>query len=131
MTNGIYIPIILSMRRKAGTLISIEVSILEAGICMRQQGRLEFHGFLIARVIKERQGARLLTAHGTLYKALDRMERAGLLASRWEDPLVAAEDGRPRRRLYLVTAAGEQALTKAGIEARQHGTRLQPGRAAL
>ena len=101
------------MRRKAGTLLPIELSILEAAIGMRLSGRAEFYGFLIAKEIKEREEARLLTAHGTLYKALDRMEKAGLLASRWEDPLVAAEEHRPRRRLYEVTAVGEGALAKA------------------
>ena len=101
------------MRRKAGTLLPIEISILEAGIGMRLSGLAEFYGFLIAKEIREREAARLLTAHGTLYKALDRMEKAGLLASRWEDPLVAAEEHRPRRRLYEVTAVGEGALAKA------------------
>ena len=103
------------MRRKPGTLLPIELSILETGIELRVRGLPFFYGFLIAKEIKERQEAKLLTAHGTLYKALDRMERAGLLDSRWEDPLVAAEQGRPRRRLYRVTAAGEAALAKARL----------------
>jgi PadR family transcriptional regulator, regulatory protein PadR len=38
------------------------------------------------------------------------MEAAGLLTSSWEDPDLAAADGRPRRRLYQVTGAGERAL---------------------
>jgi DNA-binding PadR family transcriptional regulator len=61
----------------------------------------------------EREAARRLTAHGTLYKALERLERAGLLTSTWEDPAVAADQGRPRRRLYQVTALGERALAQA------------------
>jgi DNA-binding PadR family transcriptional regulator len=100
------------MRRKAGSLIPIEVSILEAGIDLRVRGRPSFHGFLIAKEIGDRQDARLLTAHGTLYRALDRLERAGFLESDWEDPLVAATESRPRRRLYWVTAAGEAALSR-------------------
>lgn len=101
------------MRRKAGTLLPLELSILEAAIELRRRGLPEFHGFLIAAEMRERAGARRLTAHGTLYKALDRMEHAGLLESRWEDPLVAAAAGRPRRRLYRVTAAGAAALAEA------------------
>jgi len=58
---------------------------------------------------QEREAARRLTAHGTLYKALGRMQTAGLLASRWESADSAADDGRPRRRLYEVTGAGAQA----------------------
>jgi DNA-binding PadR family transcriptional regulator len=100
------------MRRRPDTLLPIEVSILAAGLELRREGTAEFYGFSIANEIKGREGARRLTAHGTLYKALDRMEKAGLLASCWEDPLVAAEEGRPRRRLYEVTSAGERALAK-------------------
>lgn len=100
-------------RRKTGTLIPIELSILNTAIELRVRGAPFFHGFMIAREIKERGRARLLTAHGTLYKALDRMEKSGLLASEWEDPVAAAQEGRPRRRFYSVTAAGEAALVRA------------------
>ena len=103
----------IPMRRKANTLLPIEVSILDAGIRLRTDGLPSFHGFLIAKQIKGRDGARLLTAHGTLYKALGRLERAKLLQSSWEDPLIAAEERRPRRRLYTVTPAGEAALARA------------------
>lgn len=101
------------MRRKAGSLIPLEEDILETGLALRRRGRAEFHGFLIAKEIQHERGADELTAHGTLYKALDRLERAGLLSSHWEDPDVAAEEGRPRRRLYTVTANGERALAAA------------------
>ena len=93
----------------------IEASILEAGVALRSSGTECFHGFMIAKEIKDRDGARLLTAHGTLYKALSRMEKAGLLESYWEDPLIAAEQGRPRRRSYQVTLAGELALAKEQV----------------
>ena len=119
------------MRRKPGILIPLEVSILEAGIDMRRLGVGEFHGFLVAKDIKEREDARLLTAHGTLYKALDRMEKAGLLLSRWEDPLIAARENRPRRRLYQVTVAGERALAKAHTMKSQQLTKLEGGLAPL
>jgi PadR family transcriptional regulator, regulatory protein PadR len=101
------------MRRKPGSLIPIEFSVLEVGIEMAVRGQPYFHGFLIAKRIREREDARLLTAHGTLYRALDRMQKAGLLESQWEDPALAAHEGRPRRRLYKVTLAGEAALANA------------------
>lgn len=41
----------------------------------------------------------------TIYAALTRMERAGLLDAHWETP-PATELGRPRRRLYSLTAEG-------------------------
>lgn len=99
------------MRRKAGTLVPIEVSILAAGVALALGGEPEFHGYAVARELKEREEARRLTAHGTLYRALERLEKAGLLLSRLEDPEVAAAEQRPRRRLYHVTAAGQAALS--------------------
>lgn len=48
-----------------------------------------------------------MTAHGTLYKALARLEEFGLLTSSWED--AAAVEGRPRRRLYELTGKGAAA----------------------
>lgn len=113
------------MRRKQGTLLPLELSILETALALRGAGDDEFHGFALAKRLKEQTGARTLTAHGTLYKALERLQRAGLLESRWEQPEKAAAEGRPRRRLYRVTGLGERAVrepARASIEVRP-----QPG----
>lgn len=50
-------------------------------------------------------------ASGTLYPILIRFEDAGWLSSSWEvaDP---REKGRPRRRLYRITGAGQSALAQ-------------------
>jgi PadR family transcriptional regulator PadR len=50
-------------------------------------------------------------ASGTLYPILLRLEAAGWFVSRWEtvDP---SEVGRPRRRLYRLTAAGLSRASK-------------------
>jgi PadR family transcriptional regulator, regulatory protein PadR len=125
LTKGRYLPILEDVRRKAGSLVPLELSILEAGIELVVRGAPYFHGFLIAKEIKEREDARLLTAHGTLYKALDRMQKAGLLESEWEDPVLAAAEGRPRRRLYRVTVAGQAALAAARAPERS-GAALKP-----
>jgi DNA-binding PadR family transcriptional regulator len=101
------------MRRKPNTLIPIEEQILAAGLALRQRGTLQFYGFLLAKEMMDGADGRRLTAQGTLYKALDRMERAGLLERWWEDPEIAAQEQRPRRRLYRVTWLGEQALGDA------------------
>jgi PadR family transcriptional regulator len=113
------------MRRKPGTLLPLEVDILEAGLELRRTGRARFHGFQLAKTIADHTGPRPLTSHGTLYKALQRLEEAGLLESRWEDPDVAAAEGRPRRRLYAVTGASERAL--AAWEARHGRSAGRPG----
>jgi hypothetical protein len=114
------------VRRKPGTLIPLELSILEAGVEMAVRGQPYFHGFHIAKQVKEREDARLLTAHGTLYRALDRMQKAGLLESQWEDPALAAHESRPRRRLYKVTLTGEAALASAHVAVAKRGS-PQPG----
>lgn len=105
------------------------MDILDAGLALRRGGTPSFHGFQLAKAIADRADARTaLTAHGTLYKALSRMEAAGLLTSTWEDPNLAAGEGRPRRRLYQVTGAGERAL--AAWRAQHPGASARPRPAA-
>ena len=50
---------------------------------------------------------------GTVYPALSRLERDGLVRSTWEDESSAHEEGRPARRYYRVTAPGTKALAVA------------------
>jgi len=50
---------------------------------------------------------------GTVYPTLDRLERGGLLRSRWEDEAVAHGEGRPARRYFHLTTAGAAALAAA------------------
>lgn len=50
---------------------------------------------------------------GTVYPALRRLERAGLLRSGWEDEAKAFAAGRPRRRTYQLTARGRRAIPDA------------------
>ncbi len=111
-------------RRRPGSLLPLEIAVLE--VALAGGSTQEFHGFSIAKSLQNANGARRLTAHGTLYKALARMEKAGLLTSRWEEPDGPLTDGRPRRRLYLVTGAGAGALHAAQRAARQ-APALQPG----
>ena len=82
----------------------LETEILEAALLLARSGHAAFHGFGLAQTLRERSGSRSLTGHGTLYKALGRLEEFGLLTSHWED--AAAVDGRPRRRLYELTGEG-------------------------
>lgn len=97
------------VRRRAGELLPIEQRILETGLEFGRAGE-EFHGFALAAAMSGRDDGRGLTAHGTLYKALSRLAERGLLSSRWESADLATTEGRPRRRLYRVTGAGEVAL---------------------
>lgn len=59
---------------------------------------------------------------GTLYPILMRLEKAGWLESQWEE-LDSTEVGRPRKRLYRLTAVGynkaNEALIELGITSRR------------
>jgi PadR family transcriptional regulator PadR len=109
---GRYLPIIPRVpRRKPGTLLPLETEILEVALSMLRSGHATFHGFGLAQTMREQSGSRSLTAHGTLYKALSRLEEFGLLTSQWED--AAAVEGRPRRRLYELTSQGARVAERA------------------
>jgi DNA-binding PadR family transcriptional regulator len=116
------------MRRKPGALVPFEIAICAAADALRQRGTTEFHGYLIAKTIKKVGDTRLLTAYGTLYRALGRLERMGLVESRWEDVRDAAHANRPGRRMYTLTAAGETALAGArrSVRATARRKRLVP-----
>jgi PadR family transcriptional regulator PadR len=101
------------MRRKPGCLVPLELAICEAASKLRRRGIDEFHGYEIAKRLSETADTRLLTAYGTLYRALGRLEMMGLLESHWEDPHIPARENRPGRRLYVLTGAGETALREA------------------
>jgi PadR family transcriptional regulator, regulatory protein PadR len=98
-------------RRTPGTLVPLELEILEAAFTTSRSADASFHGFGLAQAMRERRGSRALTGHGTLYKALGRLEDFGLVTSRWEDP--AAAEGRPRRRLYELTGEGARVARRA------------------
>jgi PadR family transcriptional regulator PadR len=62
------------------------------------------HGYAVIEKIKERSGGELELPEGTVYPALHRLERAGLLRSDW-----STAAGR-RRRTYRLTAKGRREL---------------------
>jgi DNA-binding PadR family transcriptional regulator len=102
-------------RRKPGTLLPLETEILELALSMLRAGHASFYGFGLAQTMREQSGSRSLTAHGTLYKALSRLEEFGLLTSRWEDA-AAMPEGRPRRRLYELTGEGARVAERGRAE---------------
>ena len=107
------------MRRKPGQLVPLETAICLCAANLLRQGTAEFHGYEIARRLGDESDSRLLTAYGTLYRALGRLEAMGLLQSHWEDPQIPARENRPGRRMYALTAAGETAAEEARKTARE------------
>jgi transcriptional regulator len=64
------------------------------------------HGYAIIQEIHRRSGGAFALPEGTIYPALHRLEKNGLLSSRW----TIAESGR-KRRTYALTRRGRAALT--------------------
>ena len=106
------------MRRKPGGLVPLEAAILSAAAELRTAEPPEFYGYQIAKQLAHLSDRRLLTAYGTLYRALGRLEKMGLLESHWEDPQAAANENRPGRRLYVLTGEGIAAAHACQVDAR-------------
>lgn len=64
------------------------------------------HGHGIAVTIQRSSAEDLLVDHGSLYPALQRLERQGLLKSKW-----GTSELNRRARFYDLTAAGRKRLT--------------------
>ena len=62
------------------------------------------HGYAIIEDLKARSGGAFALPEGTVYPALHRLERAGLLASSWSEAA-----GR-KRRVYRLTRSGRREL---------------------
>ena len=84
---------------------------------MRTAETEDFYGYQIAKQLADVSDQRLLTAYGTLYRALGRLEKMGLLQSRWEDPQRAADENRPGRRLYALTGEGLSVARASQVDA--------------
>jgi DNA-binding PadR family transcriptional regulator len=72
---------------------------------------------------------------GTVYPILRRLDREGLVKSRWESDTVAHREQRPPRRYYEPTPGGEQVLREVGDRYRalesiapRDARRLRPAR---
>ncbi len=63
------------------------------------------YGYAILQRVRELSGGELEWTDGMLYPVLHRLERSGLVESRWEK----AESGR-RRKYYRVTETGREQL---------------------
>ena len=64
------------------------------------------HGHGIAIAIQARSGDTLLVDHGSLYPALQRLEKRGWITGAW-----GTSDNNRRARFYTLTATGRKQLT--------------------
>ncbi len=86
----------MSAEMLKGHLDNILLGVLEAAPA---------HGYAIIEAIRQRSGGSFDLPEGTIYPALHRLEVAGLLRSRWQEPA----SGR-KRRVYELTEPGIAAL---------------------
>lgn len=68
------------------------------------------HGYAVIEELRRRSGDELDLPEGTIYPALHRLERAGLLRSSW------SEGGGRRRRVYSLTTGGRRAVKEKRVE---------------
>jgi len=70
-------------------------------------GEGDSYGYAILQRVRELSGGELEWTDGMLYPVLHRLEKGGLIESRWE----TAETGR-KRKYYRVTKAGREQLAE-------------------
>jgi PadR family transcriptional regulator, regulatory protein PadR len=79
------------------------------------------HGYAIVRWLRDRSADSIQVEEGSLYPALYRLEREGLIKAEWG----VSELGR-RARFYQITTAGRRHLKAATDEFRDFVTAVSP-----
>ena len=67
----------------------------------------ENYGYAIIQRVCEASGGRIQWSEGMLYPVLHRLEKEGLITSRWQ----TSENGR-RRKYYRLSSAGKRSLAE-------------------
>ena len=104
----------------AGSISQGDLRALVLGLLARH----EMHGYEIAMTLAVRLHAgeaateTIELAEGSVYPALRRLERDGLLRAHW----VEIGEGAPRRRYYALTPAGERQAAGAAARTPKHAS---------
>lgn len=77
------------------------------------------HGYRLAEAVRERSEGAFDLPEGTIYPSLYRLEREGLVKSKWD-----RVDGR-RRRVYRLTRRGTEALVRGRAEWRDFARAME------
>lgn len=91
-------------------MIDTEAQILRVALDLQAEGTPQFWGFVLTDKLQRLTGTPWPVGYGTIYRALNRLERMGFVASRWEQEAIARDDGRPRRRLYWLLGDPQEAI---------------------
>jgi PadR family transcriptional regulator PadR len=100
----------MNRERLKGHLDLLLLSVLSAGPA---------HGYVIITKLRERSEGTFDLPEGTVYPALHRLEKSGLLGSSWSEA-----EGRPRR-VYALTTKGAAALADGTSEWRRFALGVQ------
>jgi PadR family transcriptional regulator, regulatory protein PadR len=92
------LPVVISRELIAASTEPLVLSLLQRG---------ENYGYAIAEKVRTFSKGEMEWTEGMLYPVLHRLERRGLLKSRWE-----AVNGERKRRYYSLTAKGRTSLEK-------------------
>lgn len=90
------------MARKKADLLPGTLDLMILKLLVRRSE----HGFSLAKMIQERSDDVLQVEEGTLYPALHRLERKGLLNSQWQKT-----PSNRRAKFYSLTEKGRSALS--------------------
>jgi PadR family transcriptional regulator, regulatory protein PadR len=96
----------------SGTTPALILSVLADG---------PLHGYGLAKEIERRSGGFFTGSWGSLYPALQRLEQERLIEGVWEPH---PPQGRRRRRVYKLTAAGRSAAHQTAGRWRQFAERI-------
>jgi PadR family transcriptional regulator, regulatory protein PadR len=100
----------MDTERLKGNLDLLLLSVLAAGPA---------HGYAVITAVRERSEGVFDLGEGTIYPALHRLEKAGLLASDWADA------GGRQRRIYALTDEGAAALAAQQTQWRRFAAGVQ------
>jgi PadR family transcriptional regulator, regulatory protein PadR len=100
----------MERERLKGNLDLLLLSVLAAGPA---------HGYAVITALRERSEGIFDLAEGTIYPALHRLEKAGLLASDWTDA------GGRLRRTYALTGKGAAAMAAEQARWRRFAAGMQ------
>ncbi len=92
-----------------GEALKGHLDMLLLGVLHRQPA----HGYAVIEELSRLSGETFDLPEGTVYPALHRLERAGLISSEW------SEDSGRRRRVYDLTGRGREAFRRYSDEWRQ------------
>ena len=95
----------VSSRREASDYLPLTEVAFEVLLALSGE---EAHGYAIMQEVEERTGGRLVLRPGTLYRAVARLEKEGLITESSERPAPDLDD--ERRRYFRMTPLGHRVL---------------------